>query len=93
MAPPLLMNLPDPSPRTAHDGCPALVRLAAVEGRQDATDSRLDALSDEVRSISAEVARFSDAAADFKASLARTEALNIEIGLQLKRFSEFAGPG
>jgi len=81
MVKPLMINLP--TPPNHHDSCQAIVRVAAVE-------SRLDALTDEVHGISAEVSRFAESAADFKASLARTEALNVEIGLQLKRFAEFA---
>lgn len=78
---PLIMNLPSSS--QARDICPMHARMVTVEGR-------LDALSDEVRSIAAEMTRFSESATDLKASLARTEALNIEMGIQLKRFAEYA---
>jgi hypothetical protein len=69
-----------PSPDIAHDGsCPIQARVLALEGR-------MDAMSDEVHSLSAEVREL---AVDLRSSVKRSEALNVEMGSQLKRYADY----
>jgi hypothetical protein len=77
---PLALALP------RHDACPVQSRVLALEGR-------MDALADEMHTLAAEVRELSE---DLKVSIARseattkrTEALNVEMGMQLKRYAEY----
>jgi hypothetical protein len=86
----LAFQLPAALRHEALAPCPVQELVHALKRRADTRDievnSRFDALTDEVHALSAEVREL---ALDLRTSVKRSEALNVEMGLQLKRYAEY----